>query len=89
MKLSPGQSLVLLILIGLALSGWLYGIHWKRIANGSGFSDDERLIIQLQDQIRTLTEANAALNGIIHDAENRAPTPPDLPEKSSLPSSSQ
>lgn len=60
--LTPAQSLVLLVLVGLAISGWLYGIHWKRVAVGDLFSKDERLMIRLQDQIRTLTETNANLN---------------------------
>lgn len=61
-SLTPGQSLVLLILCGLAVSGWLYGIHWKRVASGDLFSSDEKLMIRLQDQIRSLSETNANLN---------------------------
>lgn len=61
-SLTPGQSLVLLILCGVALSGWLYGIHWKRVASGDLFSSDEKLMIRLQDQIRSLSETNANLN---------------------------
>lgn len=61
MKLTPGQSLALLVLIGIAVAGWLYGVHWKKIASGDAFSQDEKLLIQLQDQIRTLSEKNAAL----------------------------
>ncbi len=60
MKLTPGQSLALLVLIGIAVAGWLYGVHWKKIASGDAFSQDEKLLIQLQDQIRTLSEKNAA-----------------------------
>lgn len=61
-SLTPAQSLVLLILVGLAISGWLYGIHWKRVASGDLFSSDEKLMIRLQDQIRSLSETNANLN---------------------------
>jgi hypothetical protein len=61
-SLTPAQSLVLLILFGLAISGWLYGIHWKRVASGDLFSSDEKLMIRLQDQISTLSETNANLN---------------------------
>ena len=61
-SLTPAQSLVLLILFGLAISGWLYGIHWKRVASGDLFSSDEKLMIRLQDQIRSLSETNANLN---------------------------
>lgn len=61
-SLTPAQSLVLLILVGLAISGWLYGIHWKRVASGDLFSSDEKLMIRLQDQISTLSETNVNLN---------------------------
>lgn len=60
--ITPAQSLVLLILVGLAISGWLYGIHWKRVASGDLFSSDEKLMIRLQDQIRSLSDTNANLN---------------------------
>ncbi len=60
-SLTPIQSLALLILVGVAISGWLYGIHWKRVASGDLFSSEERLMIRLQDQIRSLTETNANL----------------------------
>ena len=61
MKLTPGQSLALLVLVGIAMAGWLYGIHWKKIASGDAFSQDEKLLIQLQEQIRTLSQKNTAL----------------------------
>jgi hypothetical protein len=73
MKLTPGQSLVLLLLIGGGVSGWLYGVHWKKIANGDGFSQEEKLIIQLQDQIRTLSDQNAQLIGKLHDLQADEP----------------
>ena len=61
-SLSPAHSLVLLLLVGLAISGWFYGIHWKRVASGVLFSSEEKLMIRLQDQIRSLTETNVSLN---------------------------
>lgn len=61
MKLTPGQSLALLVLVGIAMAGWLYGIHWKKIASGDAFSQDEKLLIQLQEQIRTLSQKNTEL----------------------------
>ena len=61
MKHTPGQSLALLVLVGIAMAGWLYGIHWKKIASGDAFSQDEKLLIQLQEQIRTLSQKNTAL----------------------------
>ncbi len=53
--------MLLLLLGAAAVSGWLYGIHWKRIASGAAFSKSEKLIIQLQDQIDVLTEQNGEL----------------------------
>lgn len=62
MQLTPVQSLVFLVLTGLSISGWIYGIHWKRIASGSTFTKEERIMISLQDQISVLTEKNEELN---------------------------
>lgn len=83
--LSPGQTLVLLLLVGLAIAGWLYGIHWKRTVSGDLFTKDEMRIIELQDRIRVLTENNAKLNSKIaelmnEDAANDVPTLPSPPE---------
>ncbi|MEQ1838780.1 MAG: hypothetical protein ABL994_00100 [Verrucomicrobiales bacterium] len=61
-SVSPFQSLLLLLLGGLAIAGWLYGIHWKRVAAGDLFSSDEKMMIRLQDQIQTLTAENEALH---------------------------
>ena len=61
-SLTPAQSLVILLLVALAISGWLYGVHWKRVASGDLFSSDDKLMIRLQDQIRSLTETNASLS---------------------------
>lgn len=68
-SLSPGQTLVFLVLIGLALSGWLYGIHWKRTVTGDLFTQDEMLIVRLQDQIRALMEDNGKLNAKIAELQ--------------------
>ena len=62
MQLSPTQSLLLLLLVGVAIGGWVYGLHWKNIAGGGGFTREEKVIFQLQDQIEVLTQQNAALN---------------------------
>jgi len=64
-NLSPGQTLVFLLLVGLAISGWLYGVHWKRTASGDLFTQEEMLIVHLQDQIQVLTEDNGKLNATI------------------------
>lgn len=60
-SLSPVQSLVFLLCIGVAIAGWSYGIHWKRVASGSLFSTDEKLLISLRDQIEALEKNNASL----------------------------
>lgn len=69
MQLTPVQSLVFLVLLGLSISGWLYGIHWKRIASGSSFTKEERVMIGLQDQISVLTEKNEELTAALKKAE--------------------
>ena len=61
-SVTPFQSLLLLLLGGMAIAGWLYGIHWKRVAAGDLFSSDEKMMIRLQDQIQTLTGENEALH---------------------------
>jgi hypothetical protein len=60
--LTPAQSLVLLLLAGFGLAGWIYGIHWKRVASGDLFTGDEKHIIRLQDQIESLTRENDSLH---------------------------
>lgn len=72
MKLTPGQSLALLVLIGIAVAGWLYGIHWKKIASGDAFSQDEKLLIELQEQIRILSEKNTALVKQVNELRKEA-----------------
>jgi cell division protein FtsB len=76
MKLSPAQSLGLLILMSLSISGWFYGVYWKRVASGSLFTKEETVIIKLQNQIEVLTENNAELT----DQVNRLRNPDGMPE---------
>jgi len=65
MQLSPVQSLVLVLLVGIGISGWLYGLHWKKVASGDGLTKDEKVIFRLQGQIDVLTEQNARLNAAL------------------------
>lgn len=67
MQLTPGQSFVLLILLGFGITGWLYGLHWKKVANGDGFTRDEKVIFQLQGQIEELSERNAELSNALRE----------------------
>ncbi|MDF1824648.1 MAG: hypothetical protein P1U68_08395 [Verrucomicrobiales bacterium] len=75
MKLTPIQSLGVLILISLSISGWFYGVYWKRVASGSLFTKEESVMIRLQDQIEVLTEKNTELTNQLRRLKN-----PDDPE---------
>jgi hypothetical protein len=75
---SPVQSLVFLLVAGLAIAGWFYGLHWKRVAAGGkpiprnpveGFTQEEKVIVELQDQISALTEENDSLHKRIRELE--------------------
>jgi len=80
-KASPELIFVGLILFGVGISGWFYGIHWKQVADGNKFSGEEKLIIQLQDQIDALSEENQKLAGEIRKLtpkEVDSSSPPDL-----------
>ncbi|MEM6916180.1 MAG: hypothetical protein AAF491_06390 [Verrucomicrobiota bacterium] len=80
MNLSPVQSFVLLLLIGLALAGWLYGIYWKRVASGASFTKEEKVMIQLQDQINALHEKNSRLSeeiALLKNPDGFAEEPPE------------
>ncbi len=68
MQLTPGQSFVLLILLGFGITGWLYGLHWKKVASGDGFTKDEKVIFHLQGQIENLTERNRELSRALRDS---------------------
>ena len=85
MNLSPAQSLVLLILAGLSISGWFYGIHWKRVADGSVFTREEKVLIRLQDQIDVLTTKNQELNETISKLKNPESEPEKTPKEQAAP----
>ncbi|HQZ29514.1 MAG: hypothetical protein KA250_06345 [Verrucomicrobiales bacterium] len=84
-NLTPVQTLIALLLVGLAISGWLYGLRGKSIAEGNSFTNDEKLLVQLQDQIRALSDANAELNARIRTLSGEEPATaepqPLLPER--------
>jgi len=87
-SLSPVQSLAFLLLLGAAISGWMYGIHWKRVASGDLFTADEKLIIGYQNQINALEEELTELRKRLPDeeAESTASGQSDVPD---LPPASQ
>lgn len=64
-SLTPSQSLIFLLLISLAIGGWLYGIHWKRVASGDLFTNDEKITIRLQEQVEVLHNDNGELRAKI------------------------
>ncbi len=61
-NLGPGLLLLVLVLGAVAVSGWLYGLHWKKVALGEKFSPIEAQLILFQDQVDLLTEENDELN---------------------------
>lgn len=68
--------MIALLLVGLAISGWLYGLRGKSIAEGNSFTNDEKLLVQLQDQIRALSDANVELNARIRTLSGEKPVEP-------------
>ncbi len=89
MKLSPAQSLGLLILLGLSISGWFYGVYWKRVSSGNLFTGDEQIIIRLQDQIEVLTEKNEELTEEILRLQNLDGEPETAEAKKGAPISGE
>lgn len=60
-RLSPFQILGLLLLLAVAVCGWIYGWHWKEVAIGDKPTQEEALIIDLQDQLDLLRKDNDQL----------------------------
>ncbi len=60
-RLSPFQILGLLLLLAVAVCGWIYGWHWKQVAIGDKPTQEEALIIDLQDQLDLLRDDNDRL----------------------------
>lgn len=72
MPRSPLQLLALLILAAAGISGWLYGWHWKQVAMGTKPTNDEALIISLQDQLDRLRSDNGRLMEALHGLQDQA-----------------
>jgi hypothetical protein len=62
-----------------AVSGWFYGWHWKRVATGAEPTQEEALIIQLQDQLDLMRAENDRLAGQLKEppSESDPATPPE------------
>lgn len=69
-SLSPSQSLVFLLISGLAIGGWIQGVKWKHSAAtgkpapktpAAGFTQEEKVIVALQDQVTALNKEVEAL----------------------------
>lgn len=87
-RFSPVQILIVLVLAAVAVSGWVYGWRWKQVAMGNRpmaevtvgmeMTDEESLIISLQDQLDRLRSDNEALSRHLRELEEArgGETPP-------------
>ena len=88
-RIHPLQLLLILLLAAVAVSGWIYGWHWKQVAVGTKATHEERLLMELQDQLDLLRADNEALSqrlraegepspgGAISSEDAAAPPPGD------------
>lgn len=81
---TPAQWLALILAAAAAVSGWLYGLQWKRVATGGDTTHEEGVIIDLQDQLERLRAENERLTGLLHEADkanagDSSPEPPGTP----------
>ena|GEM_PF-713620 len=91
----PGVLFTVLLLGGAGVTGWLYGLHWKRIATGNQFTKQEDVLLRLYDQVDLLTEENRKLARELSELERErageedpavkyaAPEPPAVERDSS------
>ena len=80
-RLSPVGLFAFLVLAAVAVSGWFYGTHWRQVASGGKPTHDEKLIIQLQDQLDVARAENERLTGLLRaQAETEEPEPESLPD---------
>lgn len=76
---SPVHLLLMLLAGAVAVSGWFYGWHWKRVATGEEPTQEEALIIQLQDQLNLLRAENDRLSGQLRETPSET-EPTIVPE---------
>ncbi|MCB1229867.1 MAG: hypothetical protein KDN19_06355 [Verrucomicrobiae bacterium] len=68
-RISPLQILAFLVLAALAVSGWVYGLRWKRVALGDEPTQMEALLIDLQDQLDLMRADNETLAEKLRECE--------------------
>lgn len=78
-RLSPVGLLGLLVLAATAASGWFYGWHWRQVASGGKPTQEEKLIIQLQDKLDAARAENERLTGLLRVKEEAADPDPEPP----------
>lgn len=82
-RISPLLLFGFLVLLAVAVSGWLFGWHWRQVASGGKPTHDEKLIIQLQDQLDAARAENERLTGQLRSFEEGAEAtevpPSDVP----------
>lgn len=81
-RLTPAQWLLILVLAAVAVSGWFYGVQWKQVAAGADTTHQEKLLIDLQDQLDRMRAENERLTARIHELEK--PAAEESPEPSPL-----
>ena len=91
-RTSPATWLILLLAVATAASGWIYGLRWKQAATkinptavppSNELTHEERLIIDLQDQLDALRTENQRLVTLIHEMESES-KPKPAPSPSAL-----
>ena len=80
-RLSPVGLFAFLVLAAVAVSGWFYGTHWRQVASGKKPTQEEKLIIQLQDKLDVARAENERLTGLLRaQAETEEPDSEPLPD---------
>jgi hypothetical protein len=69
--ITPVQWLIVLLAIAAGAWGWLYGLNWKRIAGGADTTHQEKLLIDLQDQLIELRAENEKLRAQLREREEK------------------
>ncbi len=69
---SSVRLILILAVIAVSLSGWVWGFkHWQ-VASGAKFSDDELDMINLQDQLTEVMAENERLAAAVRELTEKA-----------------